>query len=71
MIMKLNYERPSISVIDCEVELPVAYSVQPGGEGEDDVILGARQRNMWNSDSKNSLWVINEECAVEEEGFHW
>ena len=39
--MKLNYERPSMSVIDCEVELPVAYSVQPGDEGEDDVILGA------------------------------
>lgn len=69
--MKLNYERPSMSVIDCEVELPVAYSVQPGDEGEDDVILGANQRNMWKNSTGGSLWDADDENPTEAADYSW
>ena len=69
--MKLNYERPSMSVIDCEVELPVAYSVQPGDEGEDDVILGAHQRNMWKNSTGGTLWDADDENTAEDAGYSW
>lgn len=68
--MKLNYERPSMSVIDCEVELPVAYSVQPGGDGEDDVILGARPRDVWKDGADGSLWDAGEN-PTEDAGYSW
>lgn len=69
--MKLNYERPSMSVIDCEVELPVAYSVQPGDEGEDDVILGVRPRDVWKDGADGSLWVTDDENPTEDAGYSW
>ena len=69
--MNLNYERPSMSVIYCEVELPVAYSVQPGDEGEDDVILGAHQRNMWKNSTGSSLWDADDENPTEDAGYSW
>ena len=69
--MNLNYERPSMSVIDCEVELPVAYSVQPGDEGEDDVILGANQRNMWKNSTGGSLWDADDENPTEDADYSW
>lgn len=69
--MKLNYERPSMSVIYCEVELPVAYSVQPGDEGEDDVILGANQRNMWKNSTSGSLWDADDENPTEDADYSW
>ena len=69
--MKLNYERPSMSVIDCEVELPVAHSVQPGGEGEDDVILGARPRDVWKDGADGSLWDADDENPTEDAGYSW
>lgn len=71
MIMKRLYVKPLMLTFFCETVQPMAFSTQTGGESEDDIILGARQRNMWDSDSKNSLWVTDEECVLEEEGFHW
>ena len=60
-----------MSVIDCEVELPVAYSVQPGDEGEDDVILGANQRNMWKNSTGGTLWDADDENPIEDAGYSW
>lgn len=60
-----------MSVIDCEVELPVAYSVQPGDEGEDDVILGANQRNMWKNSTSGSLWDADDENPTEDADYSW
>ena len=60
-----------MSVIYCEVELPVAYSVQPGDEGEDDVILGANQRNMWKNSTSGSLWDADDENPTEDADYSW
>ena len=60
-----------MSVIDCEVELPVAYSVQPGGDGKDDVILGARPRDVWKDGADGSLWDVDDENSTEDAGYSW
>lgn len=68
--MKKVYAKPVQAETDCDVLLPVAHSIQLG-ESEDDVVLGANQRDLWREGIEQSLWQTSEECALEEEQYFW
>ena len=52
--MKKEYEKPCVVKIECDMVLPISYSVSTYTEEKDDIILNARpidskRRSIWDN----------------------